>query len=534
MGLVKYTLRPYQKECVDKLWDSLKTPGVHPLVVVPTGGGKSLILSGFCKRALTLFSDTKILVLTHVKELVEQDAEKLTADLGHQRVGVYSAGLKRRELGRSVTVAGVQSIAHRINELGAVDLVIIDEAHLVPKTGEGRYRKVIEALKVTTPHLRVIGLTATPYRLGGGMLSEGKGRIFTDIVVEITIPELIDAGYLSPIRTKFCQSQPDLAGVKKSHGDYVAKDMAAALDQEDLINDALDEVDAFADDRKSLLFFCASIAHAESVRDALIHRGYEVDMVTGKTKAPERADVVERFRLGHLRALVNVGVFTTGFDAPRTDCVVLMRATLSPGLFYQMAGRGLRPFPDKDDCLILDFGNNVMRHGPIDAINVAQSGSGARGDGDAPCRVCPVCLEVSPLAALECGACGFEFPIIEKDPHEAVASSLAMLSRDQVPQVARVRNMTFARHSKTDKPDSLRVTYVCGLRSFSEWVCFEHPGFARTKAQKWWKSMAKTDPPATVGEALCRIEEIRMPSEIQVQRDGKYDRVIAARWKGAA
>jgi DNA repair protein RadD len=514
-------LRPYQRESVDALWRYFERDTGNPLVVAPTGSGKSVLIATFVREVLATYPDTRVLVMTHVKELVEQDAAKLEALLPFGMVGVYSAGLRRREVGRAVTVASVQSIAANMKHLPSVDLVIIDEAHLVPPDGEGRYRTVLDSLRALVPHVKVIGFSATPYRLKSGWLHT-DGGIFTDIAHEVEIPPLVEAGYLCRMRSKAGRAEADLSGVHVRGGEYIAAEVEAAMDTEALVHRACDEIDLYCWDRRKWLIFCAGLGHVEHVAEELRRRGHAIATVSGETPREERDNVVAGLRSGVFRGVVNCNVLTTGFDAPDIDAVVLLRATKSPGLYMQMVGRGMRPHPAKTDCMVLDFGGNIRRHGPIDAVTPQASSGG----GTAPIKTCPECREVIVAAALTCPACGHVFEVVKKAPHKTVAEALPVLSEDVEVVVSSVG---YHLHAKPGKPPSMRVDYRCGLATYSEWVCFDHGEFPARKARGWWRHRdGAQPPPQSTAEALERTHELATPAAIKVRREGKFWRVVSA------
>lgn len=204
---------------------------------------------------------------------------------------------------------------------------------------------------------------------------------------------------------------------------------------------------------------------------------------------------------------LNVGVLTTGFDAPQVDCVVLLRPTMSPGLYYQMVGRGFRLAPGKDDCLVLDFGGNVLRHGPVDALAISDTDE--RAGGQTPAKECPQCQAVIAAGFAACPHCGFVFPPPEREKHEREASSAGVLSGQVTTTEHLVRGIYYAVHQKRgappEAPKTLRVEYEVGLNQVhKEWVCFEHSGFARGKAETWWRARCHLPVPSTAAEA-CRL-----------------------------
>jgi DNA repair protein RadD len=223
-----------------------------------------------------------------------------------------------------------------------------------------------------------------------------------------------------------------------------------------------------------------------------------------------------------------MGVLTTGFNAPAVDLIAMLRPTKSTGLYVQMAGRGTRLAPGKENCLVLDFAGNVARHGPVDLVKPKDKTNG-EGDGEAPTRVCPECQTINALAARLCIECGYVFPVPEVQL-EATATTRPILSTGR-PEWVDVGAVTYHRHDKPGKPPSLRVDYHCGLVRHREWVCLEHEGYAGTKAAAWWRRHdGSSEVPATVDEALARVDELRRPVQIAVRPSGRYTEVVHARF----
>jgi DNA repair protein RadD len=234
-----------------------------------------------------------------------------------------------------------------------------------------------------------------------------------------------------------------------------------------------------------------------------------------------------------LKYLCNVNVLTTGFDAPTIVCVALLRPTLSPGLYYQMVGRGFRLHPGKHNCLVLDFGGNVVRHGPVDGIKVKESG--ASGNGQAPAKECPECQSVIAAGYARCPDCGYEFPPAERGKHDAKASSAGILSGQVTTTRYVVEDVFYSVHKKRGAPDdaprTMRVDYKVGWHDYkSEWVCFEHAGYARQKAVAWWKQRSQESVPETAEEAVALAQNGRLAPtrEITVHSvaGDDFDRIV--------
>jgi len=387
-------LRPYQRAAIDGITSYFEHMHGNPLVVMPTGTGKSVVIAGFVREAFEGWPDTRILMLTHVKELIAQNFAALIRSWPEAPAGIYSAGLNKRDIGAQILFAGIQSIAKKAYHVQRCDLVLIDEAHLIGRGDAGMYRKFLSDLHQINPQLKVIGFTATPYRMDSGMLHHGEGRIFTDIAYEAKILEMFEAGYLSPVTTNPTTTTLDITGVGTRGGEFIAGQLEKAVMAGDQTALAVQEIVTLGRDRGSWLAFCTGVDHAIQVRDEIRKHGIDCETVTGETPPAERDRMLRAFKAGKLRALTNANVLTTGFDAPGVDLIALMRPTKSVGLYVQMIGRGTRLAEGKEDCLVLDFAGNVTLHGPIDKIDVQKNAKTA-GDGEAPKKECPQCAVMS-------------------------------------------------------------------------------------------------------------------------------------------
>jgi DNA repair protein RadD len=393
-------LRPYQLDALGALWGYWRNGGGNPLVDLASGAGKSLLIADLARRFVE--RGRRVLVLSHVREIVEQDARAIRAQWPDAPLGINSAGLGERDWTSPIVLATVQSIYREATRLGPRDLAIVDEAHLVPRDGEG---------------MRVAGLSATPYRLDSGRLDEGDGRLFDKVVFTYGIAHGVRDGWLAPLVAKGTAAKIDTAGVARRGGEFVAGELERAADQADLIDDAVDEILTRATGRRSWLAFCCSIAHARHVCDAFLRRGVACATVNALTPGYERREIFDKFRAGELACLTGCNIFTTGFDIPQVDLIALLRPTLSTGLYVQMLGRGTRKAEGKADCLVCDFAGNVRRHGPVDdvVVKVAAGGSGnsSGDDGAVRAKECPQCASLIRPGAPSCPDCGHVFPARE-------------------------------------------------------------------------------------------------------------------------
>ncbi|NLF31404.1 MAG: DEAD/DEAH box helicase family protein, partial [Planctomycetes bacterium] len=412
-------LRPYQSAAVEAVYRHLRDHDDNPVVVIPTGGGKTPVMATLCDDAVRRW-DGRVLVLAHVKELLEQTAGTLQRMAGDLDVGVYSAGLRRRDTDHPVIVAGIQSVYKRAGDLFGekpFDVILIDEAHMIPPEGDGMYRTFLADAKVINPNLRTVGLTATPFRMTSGSICQSD-HFLNRICYEIGVKELIRDGYLCPLRTKAGIARADTSGLHIRGGEFIAGEVEELMDRDSLVRAACGEIVQQTVDRQSVLIFASGVQHGLHVVEQLQREhGVECGFVCGETPTADRDRLIARFRRQEgqglfgdnrpLKYLCNVNVLTTGFDAPNVDCIAMLRPTLSPGLYYQMVGRGFRLCEGKADCLVLDFGGNVMRHGPVDDLRITEPGS---GNGEAPAKECPDCHAVIHAAYANCPECGHAFP----------------------------------------------------------------------------------------------------------------------------
>ena len=332
--------------------------------VVHHNTGKSLVLAQIAKDSVEKWNG-RVLILAHVKELLEQNADKIRKLCPELKIGIYSAGLRSRDTTEQVIVAGIQSVYNKACELDAFDLVVVDEAHAISSEGDGMYRTFLADMKIINPHVRVIGLTATPFRLKGGLICKPE-NILNEICYEAGLKEMIQQGYLSPLISRAGRAEANLANLHIRGGEFISDEVAAAMDNEALVTSACREIVELTRDRKSVLIFTASVDHCKHVAEKIqAFSGKECAIVTGDTSPAERAEIIARFKGESISAdlfgtpkpplkfLANVNVLTTGFDAPNTDCVVMLRPTNSPGLLIQCAGRGTRLSPEtgKTNCI---------------------------------------------------------------------------------------------------------------------------------------------------------------------------------------
>ncbi len=353
-----YQLRPYQDEAVKATLQHFRKTKDPALLVLPTGAGKSLVIAELARIA-----KGRVLALAHVKELVEQNhAQYESYGL---RAGIYSAGLDRKETLEKVIFGSIQSVARAKDTLfQAFSLLIIDECHRVAIDDDTQYAQVIKKLRAVNPSICILGLTATPYRLGlgwlyqynhRGLLRTRENRFFKRCVYDLTLRYMIQNRYLTPpIKIDSPVASYDFSQLKLRGDRFVQSEIEAALKSQERITPSIvQNIIEMAKDRQGVMIFAASVRHAEEILSLLPQESSAI--VVGDTEGQERDRIVQDFKAKRIKFLVNVSVLTTGFDAPHVDLIAILRPTESVSLYQQIVGRGLRLAEGKEDCLVLDY-----------------------------------------------------------------------------------------------------------------------------------------------------------------------------------
>lgn len=557
MGYYPIKYRYYQDDAIRSLWDYFERfeyQAGNPLVVMPTGTGKSLVIGGFLHEACQRFPFTRAMMLTHSSKLVKQNFATACKIWPTAPIGVYCDKLKRKELGAPITFGTINSAVNKAAAFGFIDFLLIDEAHMVSPSEKTMYQKLIAVLKRTNPFLKVIGFTATPFRMKQGMLIE-PGSIFTDICYDISDFEsfnrLLAEGFMTRLVVPAnLSTQIDISSVRVTGGEFNQKDLARVSDQERITRAAIEETLAHGADRKHWVVFATDIAHCEHVAAILNEMGVSAVAVhSGNKEFPldeDEADKrLELFEAGKVTALVNNNQLTTGYDFAGIDLILVLRAVMSPGLWVQMLGRGTRcvfaPGFDldtvigrlsaimagpKQSCLVMDFAGNRRRLGPInDPIKPNPKKKGP--PGDAPFKICPniKCQCYQHASARFCSECGTLFPIRTKLEEEFATDDIIRgMGKPEEPEEMilhrlKVDSVDYALHRPRDgRPPSLLVTYGCGFRKFKEYVCLQHGGYPQQKARDWWmtRNPGTLTIPDTVAEAYSLVGTLFKPSEVEI------------------
>lgn len=418
-------LRDYQLEAIEKTASAI-SKYKRVCLTAATGAGKSVLIAEIARRFLTKNPSSRILILCHQSEILSQNESKMKA-FGLDDVGIYCAALGRKNTRQRVILASRDSLGRNPLAAGRFEFIIIDEAHLVPifdpekDEPQTRYEKIFHAQNPTY----LLGLTGSPYRMNGGNIF-GKGKLFKEESYRISTKTLQQKGFLAPHSFPRIKELVETKRLKTKGGEFDTEEQAKAFGSDKVVIQAVREWWRLAANRKCSLFFCCSIAHSKRVEEEIKKYTTAVRHVDGELGQKERERLVSDARDGKIKAIVNCAVFTTGVDIPPIDCVVFLRATKSTALFVQMAGRGLRVSPGKNDVLYLDFAGNWERFFQINdpmilepdpVFSQIKSGTkdessdflamlGVEDQRKGVMKLCKECGEEVPAATKQCPSCG--------------------------------------------------------------------------------------------------------------------------------
>ena len=504
-------LRPYQGDAVTAAMDALRQ-GLNPAVQMPTGSGKSLVIADISSRLA--LRQGRVVVVTHVKELVAQNEKALNRYHPTLPTGVICAGLNRDEPEPSVIFASIQSIYKRGAEFKerGTDLVMIDEAHMVPPDGEGlMYKRFLEDVSA-----RKLGLSATPWRLDGGSIY-GDDKPFDVLAYQLSPLDLVEQGYLSPLTGVQTEWQLDTKGLPKTGGDFSASKTSDRMQDDGWMEAALDNALTHVKKRKHVLVFCPTVESAKAASTYFISRKQTAGVVYAD--CDDREDQLNTWMSGEVKFMCNVDILTTGFDFPALDAIICLRPTTSSALWVQMLGRGMRLAAGKEDCLVLDYVGNLVRLGGVGTMEEWAKEKGGK-------------LEtVNDKEEQE----------KKKAPSKRMAKELALQAIDPMLERAQGLLVHVKRCSYIVRPSGrqpgkalLLAVYDCETDGgigvdVTQFVCVEYEGGARWHAEQWAKRRGYTNPPAFPRNAhQARVEcyALPIPRRLQVRRNDGHVNVL--------
>jgi len=532
-------LRDYQTEMVDAVFDYLFTKTGNPVVAAPGGVGKSLAMNAIIRRAVTEYPGTRVVSLVHDAKIISQNYKSMLAFWPNAPVGVYSAGLKRRDTQHPITYAGVQSVAKRAQEFGKVNLVVVDEADMVSPGETTLYQRLFKVWREVNPKVRFIAFTASPYRMGTGCLTEID--LWDEVILDLTkgdrFLKFIDDGYLKPLITKKACVEADISQIAMKGGEFDEKEMQEAMDTDEINQAVVSECIKYGADRKHWLVFTSGVKQGHKIAKLFNSRGVPAIMLSGEDSIEAREKGEAAYRNGIYRVLVNVGLYSRGWDMVDLDLIAIVRATQSTQWWVQALLRGTRKSETAEDCVVLDFAGNTRRLGPVNAPLIPQPRR--KGDavkGEAPVKECPQCASYIHTRIMLCPDCGYIFPPPSTIKKTASEDAILKTAESEEPRIVEhtvlgVRNK--AAVTKTGAP-YMRVTYSTVAGRFNELKFFSRSNdSSKNNLKTWWTFRGGLLPlPRSVDEALERADsELAVPSLIRVNMNKKYPEVIGCEYR---
>ena len=513
----RFELRDYQEQALKAIWSGIVS-GQKALCVMATGSGKSIVIAGLVRKAIEAKSDIKVLILFNKVTLLEQLAERFKNLLGAESVGIYCSTSGEWDLTKQITVGSIHSIKKdKLN----FNLIIIDECHNLDES-KGKYIDFINHQLGENPKTKVVGFTATPFRFNGYIYGEGK--FWPNPCYERGIDYFIDKGMLVTPVAKQPDHLIDVSKLRISKGEYLQKDVDDQTLNESFARSQVNDALMRAVGKQKIVWFCSSIKHAELIKTTLLAASEKAVCIHSNLDWDCRDKELLEFTNGDARHLTFVSIVSEGFDYPPIDCVVLMRPTRSPVLMVQTCGRGLRPFKDKKDCLILDYANVISTLGPLDkpVVNTNKRG---RGQQKPTQKVCPQCRAYIPLRVSICPHCGYQYPRLDAAKIDLTANSEINLLGQKTIIHKELRNTTMSFFRSEAGNDCVKISYYPA--GFLENPINEYFNFNSEFGYKRFQIRAiemgielKSD---ALTQSLMTIE--RKPDAINYVMEGKYPKV---------
>lgn len=508
-----HSLRDYQEQAVDELWEGIATKA-RQLCVLPTGTGKTEIIKELVRKCVGIKRRCLILVNRHT--LADQFVNRFL----EFNPAVFCAALKRKEKTGDLIIASIQSaFVHEFN----FDLLFIDEAHNISES----YYKFIDAHNSA----KVIGFTATPYRDTGYIY--GKDQFFPRIDFQRGMISMIEDGWIVPPVAKAPPQAFDLSNVRTRMGDYVIEDLEELTEDEEKVREQVKDAISRLINRRKVVWACVSIKHAELVQKEI--RQYEEAAILHSKQNPYEQELNKKaFEEGPYRHMVSVMMVTEGYDYRPIDAIVLMRPTKSARLYVQIVGRGLRLYEDKKDCIVLDYGDVIKNLGPVTDPVILREKNKREKSEPTLVKVCPSCFNAVLPIVKECD-CGYVWPAPEPTKNLSEKAAEADIIRT-APRFYEVRgeDISFSKHiGKASGNPCIRIDFKTGLFSRVSDFISSHPyswskGLPRLKVllgESMVTSFAEMYPMAD--ELFCVHDNF----EIEVISDGKWDKIKTVRVK---
>jgi DNA repair protein RadD len=481
---------------------------------------------------LDKYPQKRIAVIAHRQELITQARDKLLNvwPEATRHIGLACSGVGEVDVDKPVVIGSVQTLDRR--KLTPFDFLIVDECHHIPPLEDpSQYHNILKWNLDNNPSLRIFGVTATPFRLGHGYIygsncKPGKTNLFPRLDYSISMKTLVDQRYLVQWRAKRAvDMQQELNGVKKSRGDYDIGALSSLMSKDIHIQSAVNAYEDYGEERQKVVVFAVTIEHAKLLEEAFKEKGYSAVAVHSLLNSETRRASLYNFEKKDIQFLINVGILTEGWDSPIVDEIIMCRPTMSPGLFVQMVGRGMRVYPDKNNLLVLDLAGNFERHGDPARPNVYV---GKESSGEAVLKCCPECFEMAYAAQKRCLNCGYQFydndiaereskverPVLIEVGNKNISSEQEVLDWGMYEHLSLKGNKMICLWLKISDyrypiKSYLDIAGTCG---------FDYP---LSKARRLWRLLNGNvnEPPRSIYEALVRKAELHIPQIVHLFKD---------------
>ena len=532
--------RDYQAKALDKIYSDLQK-NQNVLLQAIMGAGKTFMSVRLIQRLYNEAPDMQFLILMHKQELCLQffEAFQKFTEIPFTQVGICCASLGEKIIDRRITIASIQTFINAMDSYRGAGLIVIDEAHRIDINSNTQYKQVIDYLRLQKPNCRILGLTATPARLGHGYIygkhcKHGSVNLFDDVSHKISYDELKSAGHLVPLKGVVANHETletDLAGVS-TNGDYVLDQLGEIMCREIHIGTATEAINQYCAGYTRVCVFCCTIDHAVKIHEQIPD---ESTIVHSQLSSIERESNMQMWKSGVKRIMTSVNILTEGFDFPMLDCLVFVRPTLSSSLFLQAVGRVLRTHPGKDHGFMVDLTDNTARFGTdLDNIKVTvpKVVEEAQAKERSMWKICPACEVEVHIALRECSECGYVWQPEECQVAEKLPDMKEVVFEKQPPVWKDVVDYSIKTHKSKKSGKYLgKIDFYFDESIFkrsrvSLFLCFpdEYSGYAVQKSEEKWTMISSDDFPEDVNDFHRKI--IDMPKRILIDDNGKFPELL--------
>lgn len=527
-------LRDYQVDAINALINHFNNNDENRVIVaMPTGTGKSLVIAEYIRLLLEWFPDIKILMITHKMELIQQNKAQLLERVPNLDIGVYSNSLGSKTI-RQITFAGIDSIYRSVKNFGIVDYIFIDECHLVSDDMKTMYSKTLSHFYLLNKNMKLIGFTATPWRMKDGILTETRwwDKVVYNLCDKNMFINLVNKGYLTKLVPYKREIEYNVNNLKTTANDYNLKELQERVNTSSytvpIIKDVLKKIDEMG--CKRTIIFSSGLEHSKNIQEELSKYNKSSVVIDSTLDLADRINYIESFKQGQVDFLINYNILTTGFDCPEIDCIVVMRPTKSSVLWVQALGRGTRPAPEKEKCIVLDYGGNTHRLGTInDPFIPKKKESKKNGMGKQPVKDCPECGAILHLAEKKCTECGYEFPVKNNLTLNSSEKDLISISEHEI-IVAKVNRFFGEAYKSRAGKKMFRIGIDINTHIIYEYLDVEGFGFPYHKAKQIWGTFTNIPLPKTIEECVEYEEQgvLNSPYKVRVWLNPptKYPKIL--------